>query len=84
MHTVHTPCVSVCGSAGLGPTPWTSDAHTFQICFRLKKNKKKIKKQNLFYFMKNINRKSFWYCKLIPSRIIFELVRHDLIAKAYS
>ena len=45
----------------------------------------RIKKiENLFYFMKNINRKSFWYCKLIPSRIILDFVRPDLIAKAYS
>ena len=39
MHTVHTPCVSVCGSAGLGPTLCTSDARTFQICFGLELKK---------------------------------------------
>ena len=50
MHTVHTPCVSVCGNAGLGPTLWTSDAHTFQICFRLKKNKKN-KKNRIFFIL---------------------------------
>ena len=50
MHTVHTPCVSVCGSSGLGPTLWTSDAHTFQICFRLKKNKKN-KKNRIFFIL---------------------------------
>ena len=46
MHTVHTPCVGVRGSASLGLTLWTSYAHAFQICFRLE-----LKKQRVFFIL---------------------------------
>ena len=52
MHTIHTPCVSVCGSAGLGSTLWTFDAHTFQICFCLEL--KNIYIYRIFFILRKI------------------------------